>query len=84
MARINLLPWREAERKKRQQEFGFMVLGGVVLSLLAVVGVHMQIESLIKAQSQRNSFLQREISIVERQISEIRDLEKTKAASLFW
>lgn len=32
MARINLLPWREAERKKRQQEFGLMVMGAVVLT----------------------------------------------------
>ncbi len=65
MARINLLPWREAERKKRQHDFGVMVLGAVVLSALAVVGAHMQIESQIKAQGKRNAFLQREIDVVE-------------------
>jgi type IV pilus assembly protein PilN len=78
MARINLLPWREAERKKRQQEFGFMVLGGVLLTGLAIFGIHMQFESMITAQKQRNSFLKQEIKQVERQIREIQELEQTK------
>ncbi len=82
MARINLLPWREAERKRRQQEFGLMVLAGVVIAMLGVVGAHMQINSEINAQSQRNAYLQREIDVVEQQIAEIRDLGKTKASLL--
>ena len=82
MARINLLPWREAERKRRQQEFGLMVLAGVVVTILGLVGAHMQIESEINAQSQRNTYLQREIDLVEQQIAEIRELDKTKASLL--
>ena len=78
MARINLLPWREAERKRRQQEFGLMVLGGVLLTGLAIFGIHMQYESMITAQNQRNSFLKQEIQQVERQIREIKELDKTK------
>jgi len=78
MARINLLPWREAERKRRQQEFGLMVLGGVFLTGLAVFGTHMQFQSMIKAQNQRNAYLKQEIAVVERQIREIQDLDKTK------
>ncbi len=78
MARINLLPWREAERKKRQQEFGLMVLGGVLLTGLAIFGIHMQFESMISAQGQRNTFLKQEIKTVERQIREIKELDKTK------
>ena len=82
MARINLLPWREAERKKRQQEFGLLVLAGVLITVVALVAAHMQIESMIQAQNQRNAYLEREIAVVERQISEIRDLGKTKASLL--
>ncbi|MCU7797804.1 MAG: PilN domain-containing protein [Candidatus Thiodiazotropha sp. (ex Semelilucina semeliformis)] len=78
MARINLLPWREAERKKRQQEFGFMVLAGIALTGLAVFGIHMMFESQITAQNQRNGYLEKEISMVESQIREIEELDKTK------
>lgn len=78
MARINLLPWREAERKKRQQEFGLLVLVGILLTGLAVFAIHMQIESQITAQNQRNAYLQKEIDLVEQQIREIQDLDKTK------
>lgn len=82
MARINLLPWREAERKKRQQEFGLMILAGAVISVIGVVGIHMQIDSEINAQAQRNGYLQGEIDRVDQQIAEIRDLGKTKASLL--
>ena len=78
MARINLLPWREAERKKRQQEFGLMVLGAVLLTGLAVFGIHMQFQSMIQAQNQRNEFLRSEIQKVEQEIREIEDLDRTK------
>jgi type IV pilus assembly protein PilN len=78
MARINLLPWREAERKKRQQEFGLMVLAGVLLTGLAILAIHMQFESMVTAQNQRNTFLKQEIAVVERQIREIKELDKTK------
>ncbi|MES9852782.1 MAG: PilN domain-containing protein [Candidatus Thiodiazotropha sp. L084R] len=78
MARINLLPWREAERKERQKEFGMMVLAGALLSAFAVYGVHSIIQSQIEAQDQRNNYLKQEIKAVEKQISEIRDLDKTK------
>ena len=30
MPRINLLPWREAERKRKRQEFGVGALGALV------------------------------------------------------
>jgi len=78
MARINLLPWREAERKERQKEFGMMVLAGALISAFVVFGIHLLIQSQIEAQNQRNAYLQREIDAVEKQIREIRDLDKTK------
>ncbi len=78
MARINLLPWREAERKERQKEFGMMVAGGALVSILLVYGAHQIIEGQISAQETRNNYLTSEIKAVEKKISEIRDLEKTK------
>ncbi|MEW7994311.1 MAG: hypothetical protein AB2825_07570 [Candidatus Thiodiazotropha endolucinida] len=54
MARINLLPWREAERKERQKEFGLMVLAGALVAAFIVFGVHQLIQSKIDAQNTRN------------------------------
>jgi type IV pilus assembly protein PilN len=57
MARINLLPWREAARKERQKEFGMMVLAGALVSAFVVFGIHLLIQSQIEAQNQRNAYL---------------------------
>jgi type IV pilus assembly protein PilN len=78
MARINLLPWREAERKERQKEFGLMVLAGALAAGFVVFGVHQLIQSQINAQHTRNNYLQKEIAAVEKEIREIEDLDKTK------
>ena len=82
MARINLLPWREAERNRRKKEFGAFVLLGVVLTLIGLFGFHMHVDSLIKGQKQRNAYLQREIDVVTQQIREIKDLGRTQAGLL--
>lgn len=82
MARINLLPWRETERLRQQREFGIMIGGGVVFTILVVIAVHIHINGLITAQSQRNLLLDREIATMDQKIEEIQDLEATKARLL--
>jgi type IV pilus assembly protein PilN len=82
MARVNLLPWREARRKRRQREFA--VAGAIALGLTAVVAllVHVQIEASIAAQQSRNQFLSEQIRQLDGQIKEIETLEETKAGLL--
>ncbi|MBZ0071855.1 MAG: PilN domain-containing protein [Thiohalobacteraceae bacterium] len=82
MARINLLPWREWERKRRQREFGGMAAAGAILAVLAVVFTHIQIESMISGQNDRNQFLTSEIKALDARIVKIKDLESTKARLL--
>lgn len=79
MARINLLPWRENLRKERQREFGMLALTAVVISVAACGGIYLTVEGMIAYQEQRNAYLKSEIAIVDRQIKEISNLEKTKA-----
>lgn len=82
MARINLLPWRETERKRRQREFA---LGGgiaLALTLVAALLVHLQNEAWISGQQSRNQFLTDQIAQLQRQIKEIEALEETKAGLL--
>lgn len=78
MAHINLLPWREELRSKRQRDFGVLIFLAALLTGLGVLGVHILIGSLIDTQNDRNRYLSDEIAAVDKIILEIRDLEKVK------
>ena len=78
MPRINLLPWREADRKRKRQEF-FLSLGAAVATagLIMLVG-QWQFSSSIQHQRDRNDFLTREIAELDKQIEEINGLDRQK------
>ncbi|WP_230979446.1 PilN domain-containing protein [Steroidobacter gossypii] len=78
MPRINLLPWREAERKRKRQEFGVGAVGALVLAAVVYFAVNWQMQSAIDEQSARNAYLKQEISELDKQIAEILDLEEQK------
>ncbi|MBK1644979.1 pilus assembly protein PilN [Thiocapsa imhoffii] len=79
MTRINLLPWRDAARKRRLIEFA--IAGGIALTCTLVLAflVHLEIEGRIENQLARNRVLEGEITELNRQITEIQDLEKIKS-----
>lgn len=78
MARINLLPWRESQRKNRAKTF-YMTLGfSTVLAASIVFYINLYINSLIENQMQRNKYLQGQIAILDKQIRKIEDLKKEK------
>lgn len=78
MPRINLLPWREAERKRKRQEFGVGAVGALVLATLVYLTVNWQMKSAIEEQMSRNDYLTGQISELDKQIAEILDLEEQK------
>jgi len=82
MARINLLPWRETLRKKRQRDFGIYALAAVLFMGAAAAGVHFFVDGMIESQVKRNRYLEKEIAAMDRKIKEIQELEKTKAKLL--
>ncbi len=82
MARINLLPWRETQRKQRQREFGVLVAGAAVITLLLAGYSYVVVQGLIEHQQQRNAFLQAEIAKVDQQIRAIHVLDQVKARLL--
>jgi type IV pilus assembly protein PilN len=79
MARINLLPWREAERKRRQRDFAAAMVAALAVVGLLALAVHFQMEAMIAGQQARNQYLQTQITALEAQIKQIQDLEATKA-----
>lgn len=78
MPRINLLPWREAERKERQKNFAIAALSGVIVGLLVIWGVNTYLQGMIDYQRSRNQRLQQEIATLDEQIAEIRNLRLKK------
>jgi len=79
MPRINLLPWREADRKRKRQEFFVGIAGAVVISGLLGLVVNLRMESAITGQNERNTLIKEQIADVDKQITEILDLEARKA-----
>lgn len=82
MARINLLPWRETLRKKRQRDFGLSILIALLAVAAAAGGTHFIIDDMIQYQNKRNALLNKEISAMDQKIKSIEALEKTKAKLL--
>ena len=78
MAKINLLPWREALRKEKQQEF-FMMLGFFALIAAGIWGMfHVYHAQLIQYQQSRNKYIVDETDLLDEKIAEIKELEKEK------
>jgi type IV pilus assembly protein PilN len=82
MARINLLPWRAERRKQRQKEFGVMLAATAVGALVLAMGINMYYGAQIDGQTERNAYLQQQITEVDKQITEIKALNETKARLL--
>jgi type IV pilus assembly protein PilN len=82
MAHINLLPWREAHRQEKQKEFVSILGLTAVAGATVVFASHMFVNGMISNQDDRNTFLDGEITAVDKRIAEIKELEKTKQALL--
>ena len=80
MPRINLVPWREAERKRKRQEFGVAFVAALLFAAVIAFVVSWQMQSAIDEQTARNEYLKSEIAVLDKQIAEILDLDKRKQA----
>ena len=78
MPRINLLPWRDKERKTRRREFGIAAAGAVLAAILFALGGKLMYSSWIESQTAKNNLLKREIGKLDAQITDILDLENRK------
>lgn len=78
MAKINLLPWRQEQRKEQQRQFLTIVGLVAVLVALGILAVHLQYARLIGVQESRNEYLTKHIKEVEKQIKEINQLANKK------
>jgi type IV pilus assembly protein PilN len=78
MPRINLLPWREQERKARRREFMVAAGAAVFAGILFMAGGKLVYSSWIDSQNEKNNLLKKEIVKLDAQIADIQDLENRK------
>lgn len=79
MARINLLPWREEQRRERQRHFLSTLLMTSILGVVIVFLVGTVFDQKIKHQQHRNELVKSEIRKLETRIKKIEELERTRA-----
>jgi type IV pilus assembly protein PilN len=77
---INLLPHREAARKKRRDIFNVSLLASALLGGLIAGSVFLWYQAAIGAQQDNNQLLSTEIAKLEAQIKDIATLESEIAA----
>jgi type IV pilus assembly protein PilN len=78
MPRINLLPWREAQRKERKLAF-LVALGVAALAAgVTAFAAYLLYGSMIEAQERRNTSLRAAIKTLDKEIEEINSLESAK------
>lgn len=78
MPRINLLPWRNEERKERKLAFFVAIGGATVAAAVVAFAGWLMLNSMIDSQNQRNERLRAEIRLLDKQIEEINNLESSK------
>ncbi len=76
MIRINLLPHRAEKRRAKQIQFIILAAFSFTLGALAVGFVYAAISTQISYQERRNSFLNQEIAVLDKQIEEIKKLSE--------
>jgi len=78
MPRINLLPWRDAQRRERKLAF-LVALGVAALAAgVTAFAAYLMYGSMIEAQQRRNNNLRAAIKTLDHQIEEINSLESAK------
>ncbi|WP_027994358.1 PilN domain-containing protein [Simplicispira psychrophila] len=80
MILINLLPHREAARKRRREAFQAAMLASFLVGLLISGAIYWWFQGMVTDQQAKNSFLSREIKTLETQIKEIATIEEEIAA----
>lgn len=80
MILINLLPHREAARKRRRETFQAVMLASALVGLLIAGLIYWWFQIMIDNQQGRNDFLRGEIKVLEGQIKEVASIEDEIAA----
>ena len=76
MTRINLLPWRDELRKKKQEEFLIGMAISAFLAIAIIFGIQMYLDGLITEQKDKNRIVEAklaELVLITAKIKDIRE-----------
>ena len=80
--RINLLPWRQQFRERRQQDFLKALAGACLLGLALVAFGYYHYQRAIDRQQARNVSLQSEAARLDQRIDQLRQLQQQRGELL--
>ena len=80
MILINLLPHREAARKRRREAFQATMFASFLVGLMIAGAIYWLFQMRIAEQQGKNAYLKSEIQVLEVQIKEIASLEEEIAS----
>lgn len=78
MARINLLPWRQEVRERRNKEFLTLIIAVLLLSLLAAFAAWSYFNNTLDSQRQANEKIKQENANLDKALAEIESLEQQR------
>lgn len=78
MARINLLPWRQEERARRNKEFMTLVVAVTLLALLSAFATWSYFNNQLQDQRDANALIEQENSRLDAALTEIDTLEQRR------
>lgn len=82
MPSINLLPWREEQRKTRKQTFQLRLVLSVIVGIVVLVLIWFGLNGAISNQNERNAYLKGQIQQIDKQIADIKTLKDQKSQML--
>lgn len=80
MARINLLPWRQEVRERKNKEFLTLVVAVLLVSLLGAFAGWKYFDSILQSQQEANEKIKQENERLDKELKEIETLEQQRDA----
>ena len=78
MANINLLPWREWERERKQKEFLVNLAAVVILAVVMLLAAGEYLKQEVENQKARNQYYESKIAVLDERIKEISTLREDR------
>ncbi|MCG7656832.1 PilN domain-containing protein [Wielerella bovis] len=78
LIKINLLPYREIQEQKQKKRFAVIMGIGAAAGLALCGMIYLGLEGMISRQDSRNESLQAGLKVLDKDLAEIKELQKQK------